>query len=443
MTLETMSNQQLSISVFGLGYVGSVVAALLASRGHSVIGVDVIQSKVDAMNAGRATFHEPELAELTSGAWGLKRLRATTSTAEAIASTDVSLICVGTPSTAAGSLDLTFVEEVTANIADALRSKPGKHHLVYRSTMLPGSTRGLVEKHLKDLVDDGGLEVFFYPEFLRQGSAVQDMVEPSLSVIGSYRKGGDISPINELIGPHADQTDLESAELIKYACNAFHASKVAFANEIGRIAKSIGVDGVDVMRVLCQDTRLNISTYYLRPGTPFGGSCLPKDVSALAQLARNKALATPMLESLLASNADHMDHLTEMAEQAAGKSGILLLGLSFKDQTDDLRGSAAFELATRLLLRNHKIAIYDPLLAPEKFTGALERIASLRLPNLASLMKDDLGTAISQNQTIIVFNRCAGLEDLRPHLTPAHRIIDVTRWPELAGLPGEYTGICW
>lgn len=442
MQSEAMPNQQLSISVFGLGYVGSVVAALLASRGHSVIGVDVIQSKVDAMNAGQATFHEPELADLTSEARRHNRLRATTDTAEAIAATDISLICVGTPSTAAGSLDLTFVEEVTANIATALRDKSSVHHLIFRSTMLPGSTRGLVETHLKDLVDQSSLQVFFFPEFLRQGSAVKDMVEPSLSVIGSYDPDGDISAIRELLESSTEQTDLESAELIKYACNAFHASKVAFGNEIGRISKSIGVDGVDVMRVLCQDTRLNISPYYLRPGTPFGGSCLPKDVSALAQLSRSKALSTPMLESMLTSNKDHMDHLTQMVE-AAGKSRILLLGLSFKEQTDDLRGSAAFELATRLLLRSYEIAIYDPLLVPEKFTGAVERIASLRLPNLASLLKHDLESAISSHDIIIVFNRCAELAELQKHLTPRHHIIDVTRWPELADCPGTYTGICW
>lgn len=437
-----ISNEKLSISVFGLGYVGSVVAAILASRGHSVIGVDVIQSKVDAMNSGQATFHEPELSDLTYEAWHLKQLRATTDTAEAIAATDISLICVGTPSTATGSLDLTFVEEVTHNIAKALRNKSGVHHLIYRSTMLPGSTRGLVENHLQDLVDQRGLQVFFFPEFLRQGSAVKDMIEPSLSLIGSHDPDSDISAIRQLLDASTEQTDLESAELIKYACNAFHASKVAFANEIGRISKSIGVDGVRVMQSLCKDTRLNISSYYLRPGTPFGGSCLPKDVSALAQLARSKTLSTPMLESLLTSNEDHMDHLTEMVE-AIGKSRILLMGLSFKDQTDDLRGSAAFELATRLLLRNYEIGIYDPLLAPEKFTGAIERIASLRLPNLGSLLKSDLESAISNHDTIIVFNRCAELEELQKHLTPRHRIIDVTRWTELAGLPGDYTGICW
>lgn len=442
MQSEVKTNGQLSISVFGLGYVGSVVAALLASRGHSVIGVDVIQSKVDAMNAGQATFHEPELTSLTSESRRLGRLRATTDTAEAIAATDISLVCVGTPSTASGSLDLTYVEEATSSIAKALRKKNTAHHLIYRSTMLPGSTRGLVETHLGDLVDQRGLQVFFFPEFLRQGSAVKDMVEPSLSVIGSFVPGADLAPIRELLDPSTEQTELEAAELIKYACNAFHASKVAFANEIGRISKSMGVDGVDVMRVLCQDTRLNISPYYLRPGTPFGGSCLPKDVSALAQIARSKALSTPMLESLLTSNVDHMDHLTEMVE-SPGKSRILLLGLAFKDQTDDLRGSAAFEMATRLLLKNYEIGIYDPLLDPAKFTGAIERIASLRLPNIASLMKDDLESAVREHDTIIVFNRCAELTELEKHLEPRHRIIDVTRWPELAALPGNYTGICW
>lgn len=437
-----ISNEKLSISIFGLGYVGSVVAAVLASRGHSVIGVDVIQSKVDAMNAGQVTFHEPELSELTTKARLEGKLRATSSTAEAIAETDISLICVGTPSTGTGSLDLSFVEEITREIANSLNNKSSVHHLIYRSTMLPGSTRGLVEKHLKNLIDQGILQVFFLPEFLRQGSAVKDMIEPSLSVIGCYDPNSNLSAIRELLDDPTEQTDLESAELIKYACNAFHAAKVAFANEMGRISKSIGVDGVEVMRVFCQDTRLNISPYYLRPGTPFGGSCLPKDVSALVELARSNAISSPLLESLQASNEDHMDHLTRIVE-AKGKSRVLLMGLSFKDQTDDLRGSAAFELATRLLLRNYEIGIYDPLVAPEKFTGSIERITNLRLPNLSSLLKNNLGSAISSYDTIVFFNRCTQLEELQKHLTSQHRLIDVTRWTELAKLPGDYTGICW
>ncbi len=442
MQSDAAPKESLSISVFGLGYVGSVVAALLASRGHKVIGVDVIQSKVDAMNAGEATFHEPGLAELTAEAHRLDRLRATTDTAEAIAGTDISLVCVGTPSTAAGSLDLTFVEEVTCNIGAALRTKSTPHHIIYRSTMLPGSTRGLVDAHLKDLVDDLRLQVLFYPEFLRQGTAVQDMVEPSLSVVGSYAPDDDISSIRRIFDASTEQTDLESAELVKYACNAFHAAKIAFANEIGRISKGIGVDAVNIMRVVCQDTRLNISPYYLRPGTPFGGSCLPKDVSALNQLSRSRALSTPMLDSLLTSNKDHMDHLTQMVE-ASGSQRVLLLGLSFKDQTDDLRGSAAFELATRLLLKGYEIGIYDPLIVPAKFTGAVERIASLRLPHLTSLLKDDLGTALREKDTIVVFNRCAGLSELAENLSHRHRIIDVASWPELADLSASYTGICW
>ncbi len=442
MQSDAALKEHFSISVFGLGYVGSVVAALLASRGHNVVGVDVIQSKVDAMNAGEATFHEPGLAELTAGAHRLNLLRATTDTAAAIAETDISLVCVGTPSTAAGSLDLTFVEEVTDNIAAAIRGKSTPHHLIYRSTMLPGSTRGLVDGHLKDLVDDRRLQVLFYPEFLRQGTAVNDMIEPSLSVVGSYDPNDDISAIRRIFDASTEQTDLESAELIKYACNAFHAAKIAFANEIGRVSKGIGVDAVNIMRVVCQDTRLNISPYYLRPGTPFGGSCLPKDVSALNQLSRSHALSTPMLDSLLESNKDHMDHLTEMVE-TAGSSRVLLLGLSFKDQTDDLRGSAAFELATRLLLRNYDIGIYDPLIVPAKFTGAVERIASLRLPNLTTLLKDDLGTALQEKDTIVVFNRCADVAELAENLTSRHKIIDVACWPELADLPGSYTGICW
>ena len=438
-----MIETPLRISIFGMGYVGCVAAAQLASRGHQVIGVDVIEEKITALNEGRATIHEPGLGDLIENARKLNTLSGTQDTASAIAASDVSLVCVGTPSTASGSLDLSYVEEVSAQIRTALEAKKTtKHYLVFRSTMLPGSCRKLVEQHFKPLVESGSLEVFFFPEFLRQGSAVKDLNDPSLSVIGAYNPSGSTDAISAILEENTEVTDLETAELLKYACNAYHASKVSFANEIGRIAKSLDIDGPEVMRILCLDTRLNVSKSYLRPGIPYGGSCLTKDVSALASFARSRSVSLPTLESFLNSNEKHIEHLTSLVE-ITQKKNILLVGLSFKPDTDDLRGSAPLELASRLLLRNYAVSIIDPLISPERLLGAVKTLVDMRLPNLPDLLADDTSRAIAEAEVIVVSNRCVSLDEIAQHLTKDHIVIDVCEWPELKTLPSKYCGICW
>lgn len=437
-----MAETSLNISIFGLGYVGCVAAAQLASRGHNIIGVDIIDEKVNALNEGRATIHEPGLDELIAKSGELGTLSGTKDTESAIMSTDVSLICVGTPSTASGSLDLSYVRQVSEQISHALEKKSGKHLLVFRSTMLPGSTRSLVEAYFKTLISDGRAEVFFFPEFLRQGSAVKDLIDPSLSVIGAYDKTHSVEPLKALLEPSTVISDLETAELIKYACNAYHASKVSFANEIGRIAKSLGINGPEVMRILCLDTRLNISKHYLKPGIPYGGSCLTKDVSALTHFARTKALSVPTLESLLDSNEKHIEHLTSLVE-LTGKKKILLIGLSFKANTDDLRGSAPLELATRLMLRNFSVQIIDPLVTPDKLMGATKRFVDQKLPALDNLLVRDHKTAIENAEVLVVSNKCIDLAEIAAHVTAEHKIIDIYDWKELAELPATYCGICW
>lgn len=433
-----------SVSIFGLGYVGSVTAACLAERGCRVIGCDVQPAKVDHINAGEAPIGEPGLEPLIRVQLEAGRLRATTDPVAAVRDSDISLICVGTPSAASGALDLRYVESVTAQIADAIRQKGAAHHaIVFRSTMLPGSSRRLAADHLGDLLAGGRVSVYFYPEFLRQGSALADFRDPSLSAIGLYQSGDRTDPIAGILDATTEPMELEAAELLKYACNAFHATKVAFANEIGRVGKALGIDATRVMGQLCRDQRLNISTYYLRPGTPYGGSCLPKDVSALTLQARALNVAAPLLDSLEESNARHLDALIERVE-AAGSRQVLLLGLAFKAGTDDLRGSAMLELAARLLMRDYTVQIHDPDVAPRNLIGANQRFAAARLPALETLLVDDLRSVlIDGRQTVVASKACADLDLLRDSLGPCHHVIDVNGWPGLADVAQSYEGLCW
>lgn len=432
-----------AISVFGLGYVGSVTAACCASLGFRVTGVDVHPGKVAKLASGEPPIAEPGLDTLLREQHALGRIFASTDSAAAVRDTDLSIVCVGTPSLPSGALDLSHVESVTRQIEAAIRSKDGEHVLVFRSTMLPGSTRRLCRKILGDVIESGRLKVYFFPEFLRQGSALADFLNPSLSALGAASPEEQPDPLlRGLIGAETAVAAYEEAELLKYACNAFHATKVAFANEIGRIGKSMEIDSARVMELLCQDTRLNISPYYLRPGTPFGGSCLPKDVSALCVYARTHDTSAPLLDSLLSTNERHLQFLLELVERT-GSRRVLLLGLAFKAGTDDLRGSAMLELAAALLLKDFQVLIFDPLISSQQLVGANERFARLRLPNLASMLTEDLSDALACSDVVVASKKCASPETLRPLLTAGHHVIDVNGWPELAELSPSYEGLCW
>lgn len=433
-----------TVSVFGLGYVGSVTAACLAERGCRVIGCDVQSAKVGQILAGEAPIGEPGLEPLIREQLAAGRLSATTDPEKAVRESEVSLVCVGTPSTASGGLDLSYVEAVAAEISDAIRKKGGPHAVVFRSTMLPGATRIIAAEHFAGLTNRGLAQIFFYPEFLRQGSALADFRDPSLSAIGLLDPDGEINSLGGILDPGTEKMEIEAAELLKYACNAFHAAKVTFANEIGRIGKALGVDSTRVMDQLCRDKRLNISPYYLRPGTPFGGSCLPKDVSALTRRTRALGVAAPMLDSLLESNQRHLESLTQRIE-AAGARDVLLIGLAFKSGTDDLRGSAMLELAATLLMQNYRLQIFDPDVSPRNLIGANQRFAAAKLPAIESLMLGDPGAGFSQleRQTVVVSKPCVDPELLRTRLGPNHHIIDVNGWPVLAEFSASYEGLCW
>jgi GDP-mannose 6-dehydrogenase len=399
--------------------------------------------KVDAFNAGKSPIIEPELDGMLSHARRVGLLKATVDVREAIAETQLSIVCVGTPSLASGRLNLDYVRKVTQQIREALMLLGKSHTLVFRSTMLPGSTGQMVSEFLADLIEGGRLKVFYCPEFRREGTAVSDFREPSLSVLGTQ---DGLAPshveIAKLLGGDPEFLSWDGAEMIKYACNYFHAIKVGFANEVGRLSKCLGVDGSRVMNVVCQDAKLNISGYYMRPGNPFGGSCLPKDVSALSSLARMEGVSMPLLDSTLSSNQAHLDALIKQITQHETRR-VGLLGLSFKEDTDDLRGSPMVAVAETLLGRGYQLQIYDPQLNLTRLVGANEAEIQRRMPHLASLLRDSAVDVVAASDLIVVSQACADPNELLPHIRPDQRIIDVNGWDSLRDLPCHYEGLCW
>ncbi len=430
------------ISIFGLGYVGAVTAGCLTQQGHHVVGVDVASQKVETLNRGEAPIIEPGLEDLLKQANQRGLLRATSDAAEAVSATDVSFVCVGTPSTISGALNLRFVRQVAERVAAALRARSKSHVLIFRSTMLPHSTERLVEDVMADLVAEKRLEVFYYPEFLREGTAVKDFMEPSLAVVGTRDGQRPSAELMQVFGGHASVVNWPTAEMVKYASNAFHATKITFANEIGRLGKQLEVDSNSVMTLLCTDVKLNLSPYYLRPGNPFGGSCLPKDVRALNHFSRQHGVPLPLLENLMTSNEHHLRSLLQLIERAE-QNEVVILGLSFKSNTDDLRESTMVEVAQNLLGRGYKIRIYDPQLNLAKLVGSNKRLIDTKMPHLASLLHDDLALAVGQQGLIVAAQRCAAIADLTKVITSRHRILDVNGWAELQQLPVKYEGFCW
>lgn len=433
----------MKVSIFGLGYVGAVTAGCLAEQGHVIIGADVQPEKVDAFNTGRSPIIEPELDDLLGTARHEGRLSATTSAQEAVLGSDVSIICVGTPSLESGRLNLDFVRKVSEQIAAVLRASGKRHVLLFRSTMLPGSTRQMVRDFFGDLRASGQVQVYYCPEFLREGTAVKDFRVPSLAVVGTH----DGSPpesdeARRLLGGEPAVLAWEGAEIIKYSCNYFHALKVGFANEIGRLCKHLGEDGSRVMNVVCSDTRLNISSYYMRPGTPFGGSCLPKDVSALLSFARQEGISLPLLDNTLDTNHTHLDLLLKLIT-SKGVRRVGLLGLAFKADTDDLRGSPMVAVAETLLGRGYELRIFDPSLNLSRLIGANAAEMKRRMPHLESLLKQDVSEVIGDAELIIASQKCAPLETLAALARPGQQVIDVNGWRELKTLPWSYEGLCW
>ncbi len=438
----------MKITIIGLGYVGAVSAGCLARRGHEVIGVDVNPRKIAAINNGEAPVLEPGLDEAIAEAVKAGRLRATDDAAAAVRATDVSLICVGTPSGSQGSLDLTALERVCEDIGPALRDTERRHTVVVRSTVLPGTTEEIV---IPALERSSGLEagrdfgVAMNPEYLREGTGVADFDTPQKTVIGQLDDAsGD--PLVEMYGSSADQifrVPIRVAEAAKYVDNAFHALKVGFANEVGALSVEFGIDSHQLMEIFKADRKLNISEAYLTPGFCFGGSCLPKDLRALLHRAKGAHVEVPILESVLRSNEAHFRRTYDLLT-ANGRRRVGLFGLAFKPNTDELRESPFVELAERLIGKGYDLRIYDPSIHLESLTGTNREYVEEHLPHLKQLLAETAGEVVEHAETCIVASRHV---DVSRALEGAdgRMIIDLVRLADTTELKrkAEYHGVAW
>jgi GDP-mannose 6-dehydrogenase len=436
------------VSVFGLGYVGCVSAACLAAQGHEVVGVDVNSTKVDLVNRGQSTVVEERIREITEQVVRDGALRATTDVTEAINATDISLICVGTPSASNGSLSTEYLERVAEEIGVALAAKDSRHTVVFRSTMLPSTCEKLLIPLLEkssDKVAGADFGVVVNPEFLREGTSVRDYYDPPKTVIGQLDEASG-EPVAELYkdlpGP-VFRVPIAVAEMTKYVDNCFHGLKVGFGNEIGAICHALGLDSHKVMDIFLADTKLNISPAYLRPGFAFGGSCLPKDLRGLVHAARRADVSVPILEHVLPSNSEHLRRAFELVV-ATGKRKIGLLGLSFKPGTDDLRESPIVELAEQLLGKGYDVRIYDANVTLSRLIGANRDYIDARVPHLSQLLGDDIDAVKDHAEVLIVGNKDEAV--LAAVKDPGDRIvIDLVRLPDAEqrrGKPG-YVGLGW
>ena len=396
----------MKVVVFGLGYVGSVTAAALARDGHEVVGVDVAANKIEALREGRAPVIEPGVDAIIAEAVSAGRLRATDDPAEGLANARVSLICVGTPSRSDGSLDLSYVTQVAKQIGSKMNLVAPDHRVVVRSTVLPGSTRNAVLPAVEAAAGRAagdGWDICTNPEFLREGCSLRDYDHPPRILVGEREPGGGepVLALYESVEAQRFSVPLEVAEAVKYTDNAFHALKVTFANEAGEVWKAAGADPARVMEIFAGDTKLNISPVYLRPGFAFGGSCLPKDLRALASAARAAGIAIPMLGAVLASNEAHIQRALD-AVLATGKRRVALLGLAFKTGTDDLRESPLVALAKRMIGEGLELTIHDPTVLLSRLHGSNRAFLEQTLPHINRLLHDDLEAAVREAEVIVV-----------------------------------------
>ena len=436
------------ISVFGLGYVGSVTAACLAEAGHEVWGVDVSAEKVAMVNAGQSPVIESRVEEMMSRGLDRGTLRATTDPTAAVAATDLTLVCVGTPSLPNGGTDLSAMLAVSSQIGAALAAKTSRHCVVFRSTVPPGTVRRTLIPALERASGrtvHRDFDVCMHPEFLREGSAVKDFYEPPFIVIGEETaQGGDlVAQMYQGVDAPIERATYEVAELLKYSCNAFHALKVVFANEMGTLAKSLGVDGHRLMQLFAMDRKLNVSPAYLKPGFAFGGSCLPKDLRLLTHTARQHDLALPLLASILESNRVHLDRALQRI-LATGEKRIGILGLSFKVGTDDLRESPSVALIEALIGKGFQVKIYDSDVMLARLFGANKRFIEQEIPHISCLMADDLKAVIDESEVIVVCKLAPEFDAALIAHAGDKLIFDLAR-VSLNGAAGtvRYEGICW
>jgi len=437
----------MKISVLGLGYVGAVSAGCLARDGHEVVGVDPERAKVELINAGRTPIIEKDIGSIIAEQVAAGRLRATGELSDAVRHTDLSLVCVGTPSQPNGGIDLRYVRRVCEQIGTALRRHHGAPVVAIRSTLLPGTMRDVVIPTLEaNAGRRAGAEfgVCLNPEFLREGTAVHDYYNPPKTVIGELnRASGDL--VANLYAPIAAQlvrTDIETAEMVKYADNAWHALKVGFANEIGNICKGLEVDSHRVMDIFCRDTKLNLSPYYLKPGFAFGGSCLPKDLRALLHKAKSLDISLPILSAILPSNEQQIERGVRVVLDTGGRK-IGILGLSFKAGTDDLRESPVVELTERLIGKGYDLRLYDGNVRLASIHGANRDYILNHIPHIARLMVSGIDEVIDHADTIVIGNAAPEFRDVPRRVSDRQTVIDFVRVTESRSVSGVYEGICW
>ncbi len=437
----------MKISVLGLGYVGTVSAGCLAQQGHEVIGVDPEPRKVDLINAGKSPIIEKDIGAIVERQVAAGRLAATTDVIDAVQRSDLVLVCVGTPSRANGDIELKYIRRVAEEIGQAIRHHPGAPAVVIRSTMLPGTMRKVVIPILEESSGRrAGIEfgVCINPEFLREGTAVHDYFHPPKTVIGELNpaSGDLLASLYVHLDAPMIRTDIDTAEMVKYADNAWHALKVGFANEIGNVCKGLDVDGHRVMDIFCQDTKLNLSPYYLKPGFAFGGSCLPKDLRALLYKAKTLDLSLPILAAILPSNEQQIERgVRTVIEKGSRKVGVL--GFSFKAGTDDLRESPVVELTERLIGKGFDLRIYDSNVNIARIHGANRDYILNHIPHISRLMVSSVDEVLSHADTIVIGNAAPEFRDVPGRLTAKQTVFDLVRITESRSVSGVYEGICW
>lgn len=437
----------MNVSVYGLGYVGCVSAACLAHLGHYVIGVDVSECKVALVNQGKSPLVEPGLDDMIRSLVAEGRIRATTDSDEAIQNTELSLICVGTPSNGNGSLKLEYIESVCREIGASL-SRVGRYHtIVVRSTVLPETGEGRLIPLIEQQSGRRAGADFGYamnPEFLRESSAMSDFLHPSQIVVGALdaRTMSEVEQLYVGLSAPVIATTIKAAEMIKYVSNAFHALKIVFANEIGNLCKSVGADGREIMEVFCRDRQLNISPAYLKPGFGFGGSCLPKDMRALLHSARQRDVDCPLLQAVLDSNQQQIQRGIDLVEHT-GRKKIGVLGLSFKAGTDDIRESAAVPLVETLVGRGYDVCVFDQDVRLENLVGRNKQFLERELPHIASLMRGCVEDVVAQSEVVVLTNAHREYHVAHKLMRDGQVLIDLVGVPHDGITAGSYQGICW
>lgn len=426
---------------------GAVSAACFAKDGHEVVGVDVNQAKVDIINSGKSPIVEEGINELIGETVASGRLRATTSVADAVENSDISLVCVGTPSNDNGSLKLDYVKRVSQQIGEAISGKSSGHIVVIRSTMLPGTVENLVRPTLEVFSGKKAgkeFEICINPEFLREGTSIKDFYAPPFTLIGTDSE--EAAEILKRLYASVDApfciTSVKAAEMVKYACNCFHGLKVSFANEIGNICKELGIDSHEVMEVFSKDTKLNLSPYYLKPGFAFGGSCLPKDLRALQYKAKELDVKVPVLEAALESNLLQIERAVQMVVKT-GKRKVGVLGFAFKAGTDDLRESPIVSVVERLIGKGYDVRLYDREVSLAKLVGANREYIEREIPHISRLMAENISDVLDHSEVVLIGNSADEFKTIDAQQTNGRVVIDLVRIFPKRVSDTTYQGICW